>query len=191
MSVHSSDKLASRVVPTIFICYPANQKGYKLLDPVTLQIHTSRHVFFHEDVFSFHTKIYVDMVPYTPPSKILTDDDNPLQVVFNDIPGSSTSTANIPVESSSEFFTYIAETLPNVTALPPRVSLRNKIQPSWMKDYHVSTFSADLSSSSTVLLNCLVDKNKYSFSHYSLTTKVFACDVQSDFLKEPTYLSSS
>lgn len=53
MSVHSLDKLAPKVIKTIFTGYPPNQKGYKFFDHVIKITHGSRHVVFHEHIFPF------------------------------------------------------------------------------------------------------------------------------------------
>lgn len=50
----TTDKLAARAVPCLFIGYPASRKGYQLLDLTTNKTFTSRDVQFHETVFPFH-----------------------------------------------------------------------------------------------------------------------------------------
>lgn len=61
MSVHESDKLAARAIPTVFIGYPANQKGYRLYDPSTHTTHTSRHVEFHKKILPFKDSFFKKM----------------------------------------------------------------------------------------------------------------------------------
>ncbi|GJV13453.1 cysteine-rich receptor-like protein kinase 8 [Tanacetum coccineum] len=51
---NTSDKFHPRAIPTILIGYPQNQKGYLLYDPITTKVHTSRHVTFDENLFSYH-----------------------------------------------------------------------------------------------------------------------------------------
>lgn len=46
-------KFDSRTVPTIFVGYPSNQKGYKLYDPVSKTFSISRHVVFQENIFPY------------------------------------------------------------------------------------------------------------------------------------------
>nr|GEW67489.1 hypothetical protein [Tanacetum cinerariifolium] len=52
-SSHSADNTESRSTPCIFLCYPANHRGYRCLDLASNKIIISRHVRFDEDVFSF------------------------------------------------------------------------------------------------------------------------------------------
>lgn len=47
------DKIDPRSTPHIFIGYPFNTKGYKVLDLSTKRIHTFRDVSFYENVFPF------------------------------------------------------------------------------------------------------------------------------------------
>lgn len=62
MSVHSLDKLAPKVIKTIFTGYPPNQKGYKFFDHVIKITHGSRHVVFHEHIFPFKTQIMLSYI---------------------------------------------------------------------------------------------------------------------------------
>ena len=52
MKTHK-DKFEPSATTHVFIGYPFNTKGYKVLDLDTKRIHVSRDVFFHEVVFSF------------------------------------------------------------------------------------------------------------------------------------------
>ncbi|GKB15929.1 cysteine-rich receptor-like protein kinase 8 [Tanacetum coccineum] len=54
-SIHTSNKFAPRAIPSIFLGYPQNQKGYLLLSQETNKVFVSRHVTFHEDIFPYHT----------------------------------------------------------------------------------------------------------------------------------------
>ena len=47
------DKFDPRSTPHIFVGYPCNTKGYKVLDLSTKKIHISRDATFHENAFSF------------------------------------------------------------------------------------------------------------------------------------------
>lgn len=47
-------KLDHRASPSVFIGYPATQKGYKVLDLKSQQIQVSRDVIFHEQHFPYH-----------------------------------------------------------------------------------------------------------------------------------------
>ena len=46
-------KFAARVIPTIFMGYPIDYKGYRLLNLETREFFISRDVVFHEDIFPF------------------------------------------------------------------------------------------------------------------------------------------
>lgn len=65
-STHDNDKFESRAIRAIFLGYPPNHKGYKLLNLENKQIFISRHVIFQETLIPFlndtHTKSSQD--PY-------------------------------------------------------------------------------------------------------------------------------
>lgn len=52
---NTTDKFQPKAIPTVFIGYPQNQKGYLLYDTSTHKVLTSRNVLFHEHSFPFHT----------------------------------------------------------------------------------------------------------------------------------------
>lgn len=47
------DKFKPRATPHVFVGYPFNTKGYKVLDLTTRRLHISRDVMFHEHIFYF------------------------------------------------------------------------------------------------------------------------------------------
>lgn len=51
---NDSDKFAFRAIRSVFLHYPANRKGYKLLNLTNHSIFISRHVDFHENFFPYH-----------------------------------------------------------------------------------------------------------------------------------------
>ena len=63
---HLNDKFSARAIPSIFIGYPDNQKGYILYDLTTHKLFTSRHVTFHETNFPFHSNISPTSQPHQP-----------------------------------------------------------------------------------------------------------------------------
>lgn len=68
---HTSNKLAPREVPCVFIGYPPTQKGHRLLDLNTMKPFISRDVTFNELVFSlnsFTPKPYMLPLPIIMPS---------------------------------------------------------------------------------------------------------------------------
>ncbi|XP_074337144.1 uncharacterized protein LOC141674316 [Apium graveolens] len=203
MSIHESDKLAPRALQTVFIGYSISQKGYKLLDPITQQIHISRHVVFTEDVFPCLTNLSCsDSLPFSIPTTSYCDDshDTPLDTFFlanptSDSPSSSelinhTSTPELSTSSTSPPLSALdTSSPPHITtdSLPPqRISLRHKIQPNWMKDYVVPVLPSTVSRANAILLDCPINPQKYSYSHYSPSTEVFACAVShSTVVPEP------
>lgn len=52
-SIHDSDKFFSLAIRCVFLGYPHDHKGFKLLDLATQKQFIFRHVVFHETVFSF------------------------------------------------------------------------------------------------------------------------------------------
>ncbi|KAL8133416.1 hypothetical protein AgCh_008761 [Apium graveolens] len=136
MSVHNSDKFSPRSVQTIFIGYSMTQKGYKLFDPVT------RHVNFIESIFPYASlKSSPHIAPFIPPE--ITDDGVTLPIS----PLDSTNISHISSPTATDdTLEVVPEILLDSSQIvnddqmsnPPtshRVSLRNKLQPAWMKDY--------------------------------------------------------
>ncbi|KAK1369825.1 hypothetical protein POM88_035917 [Heracleum sosnowskyi] len=193
MSLHSTDKLAARAVKTVFVGYPVHQKGYTLYDPVTHIFHVSRHVIFDETQFPFATiqhttpAISVSDNAYsneydTPLDVFLPNNSSPVPTIDHstDPPSSSNgpslSSSPPSLHRSPTQFSDVTPTSdplapspvapPTLVAPPQRVSLRHKIQPSWMKDYHLDSSSSSISASS-VLQSCPINSQKFSFHHYS------------------------
>ena len=52
--IRTSDKFQPRGVSCVFLEYPQNQKGYRLLNMLIKQVFTSRDVQFYEHIFPFH-----------------------------------------------------------------------------------------------------------------------------------------
>lgn len=57
-SVHDHDKFEPRTIRLVFVGYPPDHKGYKLLNLENKQIFISRHVVFQETVFPFHSNTH-------------------------------------------------------------------------------------------------------------------------------------
>ena len=107
MSVHSTDKLAARALKTIFIGYPPNKKGYKLLDPVTQTTHISRHVIFDESQFPYSDFQNVPSVPFPPPDSSIfvdmdTSMDTPAHESAHEIVSNSSPLANSSPEDTGQ-----------------------------------------------------------------------------------------
>lgn len=169
---------------------------------------------FHEGIFPFKQKVPKCPFVFFPPDG--NTDDTHLNVSFishhnenlqNNVYSSTNVQNSFPephlsANPSTELF--VPDLLDNSSSeqhfasdssIQPRVSLRTKLKPIWMKDYQVSSVSLDQTQSqvNTVLLNCPIDSSKYNFSHYSPSTNVYACNALPDStLKEPyTYNQAS
>lgn len=79
----------------IFLRYPTGYKGYRLLDLETNSISTSRHVIFHETIFSFVASSLYDTSKAFFPRLALPDDSAPF------VPSSSGETS-VPAPSPSD-----------------------------------------------------------------------------------------
>lgn len=92
----------------------------------------------------------------------------------NDASGYTSSTGTLFQSISSEQNIDSSGNDPPAT----RVSLRTKVQPKWLKDYITHKPNSMISTSQTndVLLNCLINENKFNYQHYSSAIKplVFA-----------------
>lgn len=155
-SVHESDKFASRAIRSVFIGYPADQKGYKLLNLSNHSIFTSRHVIFHENMFPYHLNIHNTSSPSSTFLDWLTPNQsspfvNP--VLQKDILASENS-FDSPVTASPEPQTEVSPTISpeahtdstlvesaiitqpvNTQVVPLRTSTRTVNHPQWWNDY--------------------------------------------------------
>ena len=86
-NTHVVHKFDARAHPGIFIGYPSNHKGYKILDIKTKKIYVSRDVIFHEDLFPFQDALSVqsDFLLSHDSSESLYDhsDNQPIQCSSN------------------------------------------------------------------------------------------------------------
>ncbi|XP_074342799.1 uncharacterized protein LOC141680483 [Apium graveolens] len=182
-SVHSTDKLDPRAIKSVFLGYPSNQKGYKLLDLNTHTTFVSRHVVFHEHIFSYHLNntsksdshlySFQDWYLANPDSPTIfvngstPDDDSsyPSPLISNTTP--STPTVVSPVQSSTLSLTSdISNTEKDVPA-HTRLSSRSTTRPKWWSDYQVD------------------NKNKQS----SLNLQPSKANVTAFLSKDPTHIA--
>lgn len=97
------NKYDSRAQPGIFIGYPFNHKGYKVLDLETKNIYVSRDIIFHETLFPFHDALspQQDFLISTQSAHYFYDDD----ISDSSPPSSSISppvTADLPLHDHCE-----------------------------------------------------------------------------------------
>lgn len=159
-SIHSMDKFASRAIKSVFLGYPANQKGFKLLNLENHSTFISRHVVFHEDVFPYHTNTsntpnsssfldwlsYNDFSVYVNPVSVNGDLSSQSQIP-DQISEPVTSSPNIDhVSQQSGISSDIvvqsgvsdSQTSPvqRQVVKPLRQSARTVNKPKWWLDYH-------------------------------------------------------
>lgn len=162
-SVHTTDKLAPRGVPCVFVGYPPTQntqKGYRLLDLTTMKFFTSRDVTFNETIFPLNTttpKPY--MLPL--PTEMPHNNTNPyIEDEFLLPLHSPDTTEHTPTNENID----IPTTQPNnprntsptnesqTQVVSPRRSSRTHKTPAWMESYITQPFpkpSANLVTVST------------------------------------------
>lgn len=130
------------------------------------------------------------------PATTSSDDthDTPLNTILDSntldsLSGNSVPSSNVPISPTlPNVDTSISTSTNNDTITPTestapaqRVSLRHKIQPTWMKDYVVpsttSTTNPNVSKANSILLKCPIDAEKYNISQYAHSSPIFACAV--------------
>lgn len=150
----SGDKFSPRGVSCVFMGYPPTQKGYKLLNLLTMQMFVSRDATFHENVFPFQANTehnYMKPIPDPKPSddKPAFDDDwwivdelepetpSPTPHTPNNPPQTPPTSPETQSQHAHEPHST-AETHTNSTPPAPRRSTRTLTQPHWMQDYQVN-----------------------------------------------------
>ena len=148
------DKLMPRSRPAVLMGYSELQKGYILLDLTDKSFFTSRDVVFREDLFPFakmdhliQEKVFVNPMQV---SDMLSDDlqctsskvsrcsptnvshETPTMSSFNEVDHSESPTVDNEVSQETA-------TLTNV-----RRSVRQKLKPTWMKDFVSLTVNKDV-----------------------------------------------
>lgn len=147
----TTGKFAPKGVQCLFIGYPPNNKGYKLLNLHTNHVFTSRDVEFHVSHFPFHNSSSAQ--PYNP--------------TFPSFSTPSTSDTNIAMAP-----TYTDQPDPgpsqqhpsptgNLSTLPvnTRKSTKARTVPTWLQDFvvpsnHTALFAQSLYLSHVPLLHC-------------------------------------
>lgn len=133
---HTTDKLAPRGIPCVFVGYPLTQKGFRLLDIQTLQMFVSRDVTFHETIFPFNLNT---PKPYLLPMPTVMPQSVPGSYIYDDFLTSTLPTKNNnspPPSSNSQNSLSTESGNSPITMTPrPRRSIRLHKPPTWMQSY--------------------------------------------------------
>ncbi|XP_075088478.1 uncharacterized protein LOC142170460 [Nicotiana tabacum] len=153
------DKFKPRTVPHVFIGYPFDNKGYKMLDLESKRIHVSRDVTFHENIFpfaispttgsfpstihsiSFITKLHTDALQ--PTTSIPSNSDNVEATSDESTLNHSADSflepqpSNIPIITSHDLPDNTSQD-PPPTLEPRRFGRQHKI-PTHLQDYVYTT----------------------------------------------------
>ena len=130
------DKFSPRASRYVFLCYPANNKAYRVYDLENHKILISRDVTFEEHNFPYH------LIPPTPATAPV------LSFPIPDIPSSS----SIPTSSpSSSILPPLPLTSPSPPSLPPQDPIsrpkRAPTRPPYLNDYICSPLPKSLTAS--------------------------------------------
>ena len=159
-------KFDPKTSPHVFIGYPPNTKGYKVLSLATKKIHVSRDVVFHETIFPFSLTKNTTVFPTSPLfhsdipsfSSLYPNNDSPLPNPTQNPPISShtnleqcdqrTHQPTSPITSSSAETTSLTQPFSEHPKTAPvlRKSTRVHTTPSYLKDYiHLKPKTTSLS----------------------------------------------
>lgn len=139
------DKFAYRGVPCVFLGYLSTQKGYKLLNLLTIKTFVSRDVHFVEHIFPFHKNAFKDCLDPIPPSipplsNVELHDDLSLHLPtdsshMSHTPPSTSSPQTQPHQthtSRTQTYSPPYNSDPNASVTEPiRKSTRTHEKPSW------------------------------------------------------------
>lgn len=146
----TKDKFNPWGIPSVFIGYPASQKGYKLLDLVTNTFFVSRVVKFHEELFPFNNLGKATLLQPVPKGIPLLSTiydwelvpfDQTLSTPDSPVPGSPPISPHPISESPVPVSHLIIVSPPPLIPVvaPPRRSSRTPKPAAWFSDYHVTS----------------------------------------------------
>ncbi|GKD22022.1 cysteine-rich receptor-like protein kinase 8 [Tanacetum coccineum] len=150
----TSDKMAPRGVPCLFLGYPPYQKGYTLLNLLTHTRFVSRDVTFYEHIFSYSKTSMSQIVqPIPTPSSSLWYEDfeafnthnpvtqsssqNDAKLTNHNVVPNTQNDAQHAASSILEVITSVPSTNfePTAPVVETRRSGRQHVTPTWLKDY--------------------------------------------------------
>lgn len=138
------DKFAQRAIKCVFLGYPQNQKGYKLMDLTTGHMFVSRDVCFYETVFPYYSTGSPSSSLMFPSHSTFIHDLEPVSAASKDLHTSSNSQPILSNEFQSPDVTENSESQNNSapstgsiipSSEPPTRPVRTKLLPAKFADY--------------------------------------------------------
>ena len=175
----------------IFLGYPFNVKGYKLLDLDSHTVFLSRDVVFHESTFPFSSNLpkSLDLIPLP----IFSSNPN-LSSVFIDFPSSNPSLSSLPISDDTivQIHHDFDEDIQEFPDAPdplhasdqpdqPPVALRTRLTkpPSYLAAYHCNQVSSAPIPTSFISGTSHPLQSYISYTNLSLSYKSFCCAISS------------
>lgn len=131
----------------MFIGYPPNNKGYRLLSLIDNSVIISRDVTFQEQIFPYNSSVfkasYLSPLPVSLPTGKCADWDYDMMLLS----GAECATAGGHSQNINTKTTSTTETTSTSTPEPSeplRKSTRLKKQPEWLQDYAANIAQSDM-----------------------------------------------
>ena len=164
----------------MFLGYPFNIKGYKLLDPQSHSIFISKDVIFHEKVFPFASQTSLpssDLIPLPSIPSIAS-------VLFDPISSVNTDSF-VQIPSFPDAFDHVANDVLDhaVSATPvmhtaaPRKSSKVPKPPSYLKAYHCNQVTSTSISNPSHSRTSHPLSSYLSYTNLSPSYKSFCCSI--------------
>ena len=177
------DKFKPKTLRCVFLGYPFNKKGYRVMELTTKKCYITRDIKFVEHQFPFHTisaspKSVVDsMFTCSPFHELFSTESTPIPTVStSDQPGHTETTVEVPASAASSPTETAESTLPIVPVRPART----KKLPAKFQDYTglpISAHpSAGLISGKQLSASCTYPLQDYmTYSQFSPSYTNFLC----------------